>query len=212
MGVLFARGQEVLARFIERFLYALDADGDRCGQGVMGTAEQFHHGHTKVLREEIVQGHVKRSPCRGCRAHLLAQRSAQTRQRAHIYPKYGLDPAWVREAVMEAFDASRIQEMRKESTNLWRIVIKTLRKGGVITERTRDRYSMFLDMDSVDAEPDGLAAQDVVDEGLADLREINAGKRHRFLTTEQFQEKMAAQKIQARIASSDSAHNDRRLG
>lgn len=113
-------------------------------------------------------------------------------QRAHLYPKYGLEAGWVRAAILEAFSEDRRQEMRSQSTNLWRIVIKTLRKGGIITDRTRDQYSMFLDMDELDAEEDTLAGQAVVNEGLAELREINAEKRHRFLTTEQYHAKLAA--------------------
>ncbi len=113
-------------------------------------------------------------------------------QRAHLYPKYGLDADWVRSAILESFSDDRRTELRKESTNLWRIVIKTLRKRGVITDRTRDQYNIFLNMDELDTEKDVLAGQAVVDEGLAELRAINAEKRHWFLTPEQYREKLAA--------------------
>jgi len=64
-----------------------------------------------------------------------------------------------------------------ESTNIFRVLIKTLLKAGIITERTRPVYSMWVDMDELSAEGDEVVGQDIADEGIEFLKEINRNRK-----------------------------------
>ena len=58
-------------------------------------------------------------------------------QKAWIYEAVGLDPAWCQQAFMEAITDAGIREDMQEATNIFRVLIKTLLKAGIITDRTR---------------------------------------------------------------------------
>jgi hypothetical protein len=66
--------------------------------------------------------------------------------------------------------------MMTESTNIFRVLIKTLLKAGIITERTRPVYAAWVDMEELRAEPDEVAGMDVADRTVEELREINSSK------------------------------------
>ena len=98
-------------------------------------------------------------------------------QKQEIYTKFGLDWQWVRSAVLEAFtDADRRSAMT-QSTNIFRVLIKTLLKAGIITERTRPVYAAWVDMDELSRESDEVAGQAVADAAMVELREINRGRK-----------------------------------
>ena len=98
-------------------------------------------------------------------------------QKQEIYPQFGLDWQWVRSAVLEAFtDADRRRPMT-ESTNIFRVLIKTLLKAGIITERTRPVYAAWVDMDELSRESDEVVGQDVAEAAMVELREINRGRK-----------------------------------
>ena len=83
----------------------------------------------------------------------------------------------MRSAVLEAFtDADRRSAMT-QSTNIFRVLIKTLLKAGIITERTRPVYAAWVDMDELARESDEVAGQDVADAAMVELREINRGRK-----------------------------------
>jgi hypothetical protein len=67
--------------------------------------------------------------------------------------------------------------MMTESTNIFRVLIKTLLKAGIITERTRPVYAMWVDMDELSAEGDEVVGQDIADEGIEFLKEINRSRK-----------------------------------
>ena len=94
-----------------------------------------------------------------------------------IYKQFGLDWKWVSAAVAEAFTDNRRREMMKESTNIFRVLIKTLLKAGIITERTRGMYAMWVDMEELSAEGDEVAGQEVADQGIEFLKEINRSRK-----------------------------------
>jgi len=56
-------------------------------------------------------------------------------------------------------------------------LIKTLLKAGIITERTRAHYGMWVNLDELVAEGDRMVGDEVAEEGIRSLKEINAGKR-----------------------------------
>ena len=67
--------------------------------------------------------------------------------------------------------------MMKESTNGFRTLAKTLLQAGIITDRTRARYAMWVDIDQLAAEGDRMVGDDVAENGIEDLKVINATKR-----------------------------------
>jgi hypothetical protein len=97
-------------------------------------------------------------------------------QKQEIYQEFGLDWQWVRGAVLEAFsDEDRRKDMTK-STNIFRVLIKTLLKAGIITDRTKHVYAQWVDMDELSGEGDEVAGADVAREATEVLKQINANR------------------------------------
>ena len=67
----------------------------------------------------------------------------------------------------------RSRERLKESTNIFRVLIKTLLNAGLITDRTRAFYATYVDMDELKAEGDRMVGDDIAEEGIKYLQEIN---------------------------------------
>jgi hypothetical protein len=57
------------------------------------------------------------------------------------------------------------------------VLIKTLLKAGIITDRTRATYAAWVDMDELAAEEDEVVGTDVAEEGIQYLRDINQGRK-----------------------------------
>ncbi len=98
-------------------------------------------------------------------------------QKRVLYPRFGLDPAWVQGAMMEAFTDAKRRELMTQSTDIFRTLIKTLLLAGIITERTRTAYAAWVDMDELAAEGDRMVGDDIAEEGIRYLKDVNAGKR-----------------------------------
>ena len=71
-----------------------------------------------------------------------------------------------------ATDEVRREDM-KESTNIFRVLIKTLLNAGIITDRTRAFYGMYVDMEELKAEGDRMVGDDIAEEGIKYLQKIN---------------------------------------
>jgi hypothetical protein len=63
------------------------------------------------------------------------------------------------------------------STNIFRVLVKTLLKAGIITQRTAPNYAAFLDMRELHAESDEMIGDSIAAQGIEYLKQINAGKR-----------------------------------
>jgi hypothetical protein len=146
------------------------------------TDEAFHHRFGKVWAHATIPGldadeHAAVEDWALECFNLLLFNLVNAEQKRLIYPRFGLDWQWVRGAVLEAFtDADRRAQLR-ESTNVFRTLVKTLLKAGIITERTRSHYAAWVDMEELAAEGDRMVGDDLAEEGLRSLRQINAGKR-----------------------------------
>lgn len=99
-------------------------------------------------------------------------------QKRLIYAKFDLDWQWVRDAVLESFTDLERRKAMQDSTDIFRTLIKTLLKAGIISERTRPFYAAWVDMEELAREGDHMVGDDIAEEGIAYLKEINAGKRH----------------------------------
>jgi hypothetical protein len=89
----------------------------------------------------------------------------------------GLDPLWCQQAFMEALTDAGIREELQETTNIFRVLIKTLLKAGIITDRTRGNYAAYIDMAELYAESDRMIGDDIAEEGIKYLIQLNGGNR-----------------------------------
>src|SRR6201999_4491810 len=107
-----------------------------------------------------------------CFQTLLFNLVAPSEQR-DLYEEFGLDPDKVIAEFQEiATDEARREDM-KEATNIFRVLIKTLLNAGIITDRTRAFYAMYVDMDELKAEGDKMVGDDIAEEGIQYLQAIN---------------------------------------
>jgi len=142
------------------------------------TDEAFHHKFGKIWADKTVpslseQEHERvEAWAAQCFQHLLLN-LVNAEQKQEIYAEFGLDWQWVRSAVMESFSERDRRQSMTESTNIFRVLIKTLLKAGIITDRTRSIYAQWVDMDELTLEDDQVVGSDVAAEGIAELREIN---------------------------------------
>jgi len=141
--------------------------------------EAFHHRFGKIWADRTVpklseEEHEKVEDWAAKCFQTLLFNLVNAEQKQAIYPQFGLEWQWVRSAVMEAFTDADRRRMMTESTNIFRVLIKTLLKAGIITERTKPVYAAWVDMEELRAEPDEVAGMDVADRTVEELREINA--------------------------------------
>mgnify|MGYP005692463195 CR=1 FL=1 len=72
----------------------------------------------------------------------------------------------------------------RESTDIFRVLVKTLFKAGIITDRTKDFYAIYVDLDELKEEGDRMVGDDIADEGLRFLKEINFKENSRKIAAE----------------------------
>jgi len=82
----------------------------------------------------------------------------------------------LRQSVHEAFAGGRKRAMA-EGTNIFRVLVKTLFKTGIITDRTIHVYDTWLDTEALEAEGDAMVGDAVAADGIEYLREINKKRR-----------------------------------
>ena len=112
--------------------------------------------------------------------HKVFMNLVNSEQKQSIYPQFGLEWQWVRSAVMEAFGDQDRRRLMKETTNIFRVLIKTLLHGGIITERTRHLYEAWVDLGELEREPEGVVGDAIADAAILELREINGAKRKKI--------------------------------
>jgi hypothetical protein len=145
------------------------------------TDEAFHHKFGKIWAQatmpklEEPERNLVEDWALDCFNRLLFNLINAEQKRA-IYPQFGLDWQWVRSAVMEAFTDADRRRLMRQSANIFRVLIKTLLKAGIISERTRPQYATWVDMEELAAEGDRMVGDDIADEGIAYLQAVNASK------------------------------------
>lgn len=144
--------------------------------------EAFHHRFGKIWAERTIprltpEEHEQVEDWAAECFQVLLFNLVNAEQKQAIYPQFGLSWEWVRGAIQEAFtDADRRKAMT-ESTNIFRVLIKTLLKAGIITDRTKPVYAAWVDMEELRREDDEVAGAEVADATVAELREINSQRR-----------------------------------
>jgi hypothetical protein len=146
------------------------------------TDEAFHHKFGKIWADRTVprMSEDERNVVEDWAAHCfqsLLFNLGSPQQQAQMYRDFGLDPEKVMEGLMALRSNGRTRERLKESTNIFRVLIKTLVKSGLVTDRTRSFYATYVDMDELKAEGDRMVGDDIAEEGIAYLKAINFKER-----------------------------------
>jgi ribonucleotide reductase beta subunit family protein with ferritin-like domain len=146
------------------------------------TDEAFHHKFGKIWADKTVpklteQEHQDVEDWAAQCFQTLLFNLINAEQKQEIYEPFGLDWQWVRSSIMEAFSDEDRRSSMTEATNIFRVLIKTLLKAGIITDRTKHLYGTWVDMEELRREDDEVAGQDVADEGVEILRDINRNRK-----------------------------------
>jgi len=154
-----------------------DPLGKKLMQLVM-TDEAFHHKFGKIWADRTIP---KLSPeehaiiedwAAHCFQTLLFNLVSPSQQR-DLYEEFGLDPERViAEMAAMVTDETRRENM-KEQTNIFRVLVKTLLNAGIITDRTRAFYAIYVDLDELKGEGDRMVGDDIAEDGIKYLQEIN---------------------------------------
>ncbi|MDE2464304.1 MAG: long-chain fatty aldehyde decarbonylase, partial [Alphaproteobacteria bacterium] len=142
------------------------------------TDEAFHHKFGKIWADRTIP---KLSEEEHARVEDWAAQCFQTLlfnlvnplQMHHVYRAVGIDPQEAMNAIQEAFGDDSRREQMKESANIFRVLIKTLLNAGIITDRTKAFYGMYVDMDELKAEGDRMVGDEIAEEGIKFLQTIN---------------------------------------
>jgi hypothetical protein len=145
------------------------------------TDEAFHHKFGKIWADRTIpnltrEEHERVEDWTAQVFETLLFNLSSLAQRAYIYEGYGLDVRVLRESVRERFAGGRKTAMR-EGTNVFRVLVKTLFKAGIVTERTSHVYSYWIDTGALEAEGDTMVGDAIAAEGIEYLREINRRRR-----------------------------------
>ncbi|MEI9994485.1 MAG: ferritin-like domain-containing protein [Rhizomicrobium sp.] len=142
------------------------------------TDEAFHHKFGKIWADKTIpkMSEEERNIVEDWAAHCfqsLIMNMGSPQQQAEMFNEFGLDPAKVMEGLIALRADAKQRERMKESTNIFRVLIKTLLKAGLITDRTRAFYATYVDMEELVAEGDRMVGDDIAEEGIKYLQEIN---------------------------------------
>jgi hypothetical protein len=142
------------------------------------TDEAFHHKFGKIWADRTIphlsekEHEVIELWAAQCFQTLLFNLVGPTQQRS-LYEEFGLDPDMVIAELADIINDESRREGMKEQTNIFRVLVKTLLNAGIITERTRAFYAMYVDIDELKAEGDVMVGDAIAEEGIRYLQEIN---------------------------------------
>ncbi len=166
-----------MGAFATFYQHTTDPLGKKLFQLVM-TDEAFHHKFGKLWADRTIpklndeEHAVVEDWAAHCFQNLLFNLVSPYQQRV-VYESFGLDVDRVMlELQAVATDELRREEM-KESTNIFRVLVKTLLNAGIITERTRAFYAMYVDLDELRAEGDSMVGDAIAEDGIRFLQQIN---------------------------------------
>ena len=168
-----------MGAFATFYTHARDPLLVRLCQLVM-TDEAFHHKFGKIWADRTIPrlSEEERNVIEDWAAEVfrgLLFNLGTPEQKKSIYAELGLDWEWVQGAVIEGMTNSMIRERMQEGTNIFRVLIKTLLKAGIITDRTREQYAAFVDMKELHGESDRMVGDDIAEEGIRYLMKLNGG-------------------------------------
>jgi hypothetical protein len=146
------------------------------------TDEAFHHKFGKIWADRTIpkltqeEHNLVEDWAAQCFQTLLFN-LINAEQMQVVYRSVGIDWQEARASIMEAFTDDDRRDSMKQSANIFRVLIKTLLNAGIITERTRAFYGMYVDMDELKREGERMVGDDIAEEGIKYLQTINFGDR-----------------------------------
>ncbi|WP_372781842.1 ferritin-like domain-containing protein [Phenylobacterium sp.] len=172
-----------MGAFATSFQYNRDPLARKLFQLVM-TDEAFHHKFGKIWADRTIphlteaEHEIIEMWAAHCFQTLLFNLVAPT-QNVGLYEEFGLDPNRVIEEMGKLINDETRREDMKEATNIFRVLVKTLLNAGIITERTKAFYAVYVDIDELKDEGDKMVGDDIAEEGIKYLQEINFKDRAR---------------------------------
>lgn len=150
------------------------------------TDEAFHHKFGKIWADKTIPklNKEERDSIEDWAwevFHVLLFNLVSPDQKKHIYAEVGIDWQWAQSIMMEAATDENLREEMLEATNIFRVLVKTLLKAGIITERTAGNYAAFVDIQELYKEGDWMIGDDIAEEGIKQLIRINGGS-NKFLS------------------------------
>ena len=145
--------------------------------------EAFHHKFGKIWADRTVpklteKEHIKVEDWAEKIFVELLFNLVNPFEKKHVYSCVGLDHKWVDREFHKYIDQGEvIKDEMKNQNNIFRVLVKTLLKAHIITDRTRATYSEFVNMDELNNESDTVAGQEIADQGVSALSEINKLKK-----------------------------------
>jgi hypothetical protein len=146
------------------------------------TDEAFHHKFGKIWADRTIpklseEEHVAVEDWAAQCFQTLLFNLVNPEQMQAVYASVGVDWQDARAAVMEAFTDDDRREQMKRSSNIFRVLVKTLLNAGIITERTKAFYAMYIDMDELKREGDRMVGDDIAEDGIRFLQSVNFGAK-----------------------------------
>ncbi len=144
------------------------------------TDEAFHHKFGKIWADRTIpkltaeEQNLVEDWAASCFQTLLFN-LINPEQMKSVYAMIGIEWQDAQQALMEAITDAERKERMKESTDIFRVLIKTLLKAGIITDRTKPFYAMYVNMDELKAEGDRMVGDDIAEEGIRYLQTVNFG-------------------------------------
>ncbi|HEY2034021.1 MAG TPA: hypothetical protein VGH02_10090 [Rhizomicrobium sp.] len=142
------------------------------------TDEAFHHKFGKIWADRTIpklseeEHNLVEDWAAQCFQTLLFN-LVNAEQMKVVYQSVGIDWQDARAAIMEAFTDDDRREAMKQSANIFRVLVKTLLNAGIITERTKSFYGMYINMDELKGEGERMVGDDIAEEGIKYLQTIN---------------------------------------
>jgi len=153
----------------------------RLSQLVM-TDEAFHHQFWQIWARENLKGideELRNQLEDYCHTMFndLLMNLVSPDQKIELYQSCGIDPEFAIAAMKEAISDDARRNWMRAGSNIFRTLIKTLWSAGLISDRTRPHYDVWVDMAEISGEGDWNVGADIAEDGIASLAEINASKR-----------------------------------
>jgi hypothetical protein len=150
------------------------------------TDEAFHHKFGKIWADRTIpkltaaEHEIIETWAAHCFQTLLFNLVAPTQQR-DLYEEFGMNPDVVIAQMAEMVTDETRRENMKEQTNIFRVLVKTLLNAGIITDRTKAFYAMYVDVDELKGEGERMVGDDIAEEGIRYLQAINFKDRAKDL-------------------------------
>ncbi len=144
------------------------------------TDEAFHHKFGKIWADRTIpklsaeEQNIIEDWAAECFQTLLFN-LVNPEQKQILYAEFGLHWEQVTAEMIEAISDEKRKEDMQEATNIFRVLIKTLLKAGIITDRTKAFYQTYVDMDELKNEGDRMVGDDIAEDGIRYLQKINFG-------------------------------------